>query len=521
MDKRKRYGIRITSLVMSFITTISFAGCSVKKNDSKYDGSKVLTTNSYSDEVIDNNEKDDIIITDTDGKELTTEEVKTRIDSEVRKTTSNNVNNTNNIDNKSVTKSLDSILKELDDNTMKFSPEIRSYLTDLVKNAYNNYDNLASVLCESSLPDKCTFLEEKIINPLKNVDSIDIIANDDPSFYELKSKYDTSRWLEDEKKIIVFCDGYNEDNYPQILMEEIIHSGQEKLNTAKLGYSEYCIFAEGEANSYAWPLTFGKINNSGIEMFYDDESMDNTNYGYGTGYFHYALATKYYMYLLTLTDYDTVNKFKKTLNSSVITDKLSELYGIDGAEFYNEMKEVIVDSASSIYDKRTPQMVYCEKVYNTCMNKKISNISNTKEAKEMLELYRYMNIQYGYEYSCYDEDNEIYVDKTNEKINKLETINNLYNKCKKYDAFSVSDNETKDKEAFYAFVCPERISDENIYFISCKNATIKLEEDNLIVSNNLGTYKTNINNLSSKTVNSNYNYLDNFTNLNNVKSKTK
>ena len=198
MDKRKRYGIRITSLVMSLITTISFAGCSVKKNDSKYDGSKVLTTNSYSDEAIDNNEKDDIIITDADGKELTTEEVKTRIDNEVRKTTSNNVNNTNNIDNTSVTKSLDSILKELDDNTTKFSPEIRSYLTDLVKNAYNNYDNLANVLCESSLPDKCTFLEEKIINPLKNVNSIDIIANNDPDFYELKSKYHTSRWIEKE-----------------------------------------------------------------------------------------------------------------------------------------------------------------------------------------------------------------------------------------------------------------------------------------------------------------------------------
>ena len=82
MDKRKRYGIRITSLVMSLITTMSFAGCSVKKNDGKYDGSKVLTTNSYSDEVIDNNEKDGIIITDSDGKELTTEEVKTRIETE-------------------------------------------------------------------------------------------------------------------------------------------------------------------------------------------------------------------------------------------------------------------------------------------------------------------------------------------------------------------------------------------------------------------------------------------------------
>ena len=35
--------------------------------------------------------------------------------------------------------------------------------------------------------------------------------------------------------------------------------------------------------------------------------MNNANYGYGTGYFYCALATKYYMYLLTLTDYDTVN----------------------------------------------------------------------------------------------------------------------------------------------------------------------------------------------------------------------
>ncbi len=512
MKKRKTYGIRIVGAVMALITAISFAGCSAKKNDSKIDGSKDLTTDSYSDKTTGDNEKNDITVTESDGNKPTASEA---VNSKDGKLSSGNAGNANNA---GAVKSLDSILKELENNTAKFSPDVRSYLKDLVKNAYNNYDNLADVLCKSSLPDKCTFLEEKIINPLKRVNSIEIISSDNPDFYELKREYETSRWLEDEKKIIVFCDGYNENNYPQILMEEIIHSGQEKLNTAKLGYSEYCIFAEGEANSFAWPLTFGKINNSGIEIFYDDESMNNTNYGYGTAYFTHALATKYYMYLLTLTDYDTVNKFKKTLDSDVITDKISKLYGIDGAEFYNEMKDVIADAVSDIYDKRTPQMVYCEKVYNTCMNKKISNIGNAKEAKEVLNLYRYMNIQYGYEYSFYDEKNDIYVDKTNEKTGNLKTIDNLYNKCKKYGAFGVSDNSTKDKKAFHAFVSPERNSDENIYFISCSNAAVKLEGDNLTVSNNLGTYQTNINDLSSKTIKSNYNYLDKFTDLNNVKS---
>lgn len=513
MDKKKKYGIRITSLVMSLITTISFAGCSVKKNDSKYDGSKVQTTNSYSDEIISDNEKDDIIITDSNDNELTTSEAITKINNEITKVNSNN--------SVTSTKSLDYILKELDSNTVQFSADVRNYLNDMIKNAYNNYDNLSNTLCQSKLPDKCTFLEEKIINPLKNVNSIDIITSSDPNFYELKSKYGTSRWIESEGKIIVFCDSYNEENYPQIIMEEIIHSGQEKLNTSNLGYSEYCIFAEGEANSYSWPLTFGKINNSGIDMFYDDESMNNTNYGYGTGYFTHALASKYYMYLLSLLDYDTVNEFKKTLDSSVITDKLSKLYGIDGKEFYDEMNEVIADSASSIYDKRTPQMVYCEKIYNKCINQKINSINSKDSAKDVLDLYRYMNIQYGYEYTCYDEESELYVDKTNDKINYLETINNLYNKCNKYGAFSVSDNMNKDKEAFYAYVCPERNDDEKIYFISCKNANVKLEGDNLIVSNNLGTYKTNINNLSSCTVKENYNYLNNFENLNNIKSKTR
>ena len=520
MNKKKKYGIRITSLAMSLITTISFAGCSVKKKDNKYGGSEVITSNSYSNKEI-NNYDEDLIISTSNDMELTTTEIKTEINNEVRKNTSNNTNSINDTNNVSITKSLDSILEELNNNTARFSPDIRKYLNDLVKNAYNNYDDLKSTLCVSNLPDKYTFLEKKIINPIKNINSIDIISSNNPDFYELKSKYHTSRWLETEKKIIVFCDSYNEDEYPQILMEEIIHSGQEKLNTSKLGYAEYCIFAEGEANSYSWPLTFGKINNSAVDIFYDDESMNNTNYGYGTGHFTHALASKYYMYFLTLTDYDTVNEFNKTLDSSVIIDKLSKMYGVDGDKFYNSMKEVIVDSTSSIYDKRTPQMVYCEKIYNDCMNKKISNISNTKEAKEMIELYRYMNIQYGYEYSYYDEINDVYINKTNEKIGNLETINNLYNKCKEYNAFSICDNDVKDKQAFYAFVCPERNSNENIYFISCKNATIKLEEDNLIVSNDLGTYKTNINNLSSKTVNSNYNYLDNFTNLDDIKSKTK
>ena len=181
------------------------------------------------------------------------------------------------------------------------------------------------------------------------------------------------------------------------------------------------------------------------------------------------------------------------------------------------MKDVIADSAYSIYDKRTPQMINSKKVYNTCMNKKISNIRNAKEAKELLELYRYMSIQYGYEYSFCDE-NDVYTDKTDERIGNKKTIDNLYNKCKKYGVFSVSDDSAKDKKAFYAFVCPERNSDEIIYFISCSNATVKLDGDNLTVSNNLGTYQTNINDLSSKTINSNYNYFDKFAALNNVKS---
>ena len=505
MKKRKTYGIRIIGAAMALVTAISFAGCSAKKND----GSKGVTTKSN---ITGDSEKDDIItVTESDSNKPTASEAVNSKDGK----SSGNAGNANNA---GTVKSLDSILKELEKNTAKFSPNVRSYLKDLVKNAYNNYDNLADVLCKSSLPDKCTFLEEKIINPLKRVNSIDIISSDNPNFYELKSEYGTSRWIEEEKKIIVFCDSYSEDKYPQILTEEIIHSGQEKLNTSKLGYAEYCIWGEGEANSFAWPLTFGKINNSGLEIFYDDESMNNSNYGYGTAYSVHALATKYYMYLLSLTDYDTVNKFMKTLKSDVITDKLSKLYGIDGAEFYNEMKDVIADAVSEIYDKRTPQMVYCEKVYNTCMNKKISNIGNAKEAKEVLNLYRYMNIQYGYEYSFYDEKNDIYVDKTNEKTGNLKTIDNLYNKCKRYGVFNVSDNSTKDKKAFHAFVSPERNSDENIYFISCSNAAVKLDGDNLTVSNNLGTYQTNINDLSSKTIKSNYNYLDNFSNLNNVKS---
>ena len=504
MKKIKMYSIKIICVIMSLVITISFAGCSAKKN-----GGKDLTTASSGDATADN-EKDGT--TASDGNITSTAEDKTETDGKDEKVSSDNTSKASGI------KTLDGLLKELDKNTAKFSPDVRSYLRDLVKNAYNNYDNLADVLSENGLPDKCTFLLDKIINPLKRVDTIDIISNNDPDFYDLKSEYETSRWMEDKKKIIVFCDSYNEDHYPQILMEEIIHSGQGRLNKASLGYSEYCIFGEGEANSFSWPLTYGKIDSSGIEMFYDDESMNNSHYGYGTGYFTHALASKYYMYLLALTDYDTVNEFKNTLNSKVIADKISKLYGIDGAAFYGNMLEVMADSASSIYDKRTSQMVYCEKMFDTCMNKKINNISNAKEARDMLKLYRYMNIQYGYTYIAYDERNDIYADKTEEKVEISKTIENLYNKCKKYGVFSVSDDSKKNKKAFYAFVFPNRNEDEKIYFISCSNATVKLSGDYLTVSNNLGTYQTNINDLNSKTVDSKYNYLDKFTNLNDVKS---
>ena len=272
MDKRKKYGIRITSLAMSLITTISFAGCSIKENDAKYDRSKIITTNSYSDVIEEENEKDNVLVSQEDNKENSKEETTANV---------NNANVTvivNNSTNNNI-KSIDTLLNDLNKNTKQFSSDMQEYLKCLVVNAYNNYDELSNVLCQNGFPDKYTFLEEKIIEPLKNIETIDIISNDNPEFYELKSEYGTSRWIEEEKKIIVFCDSYNVDKYPQILMEEIIHSSQKKLNTTGMGYAEYCIFAEGEANSYCWPLTFGKINNSGVDIFYDDSSMNNTNYG--------------------------------------------------------------------------------------------------------------------------------------------------------------------------------------------------------------------------------------------------
>ena len=123
MDKRKKYGIRITSLAMSLITTISFAGCSIKKNDAKYDGSKIITTNSYSDVVEEQNEEDDILVSQEDSIKNSKEETTANV---------NNANVTvivNNSTNNNI-KSIDTLLNDLNKNTKQFSSRDISYICE-------------------------------------------------------------------------------------------------------------------------------------------------------------------------------------------------------------------------------------------------------------------------------------------------------------------------------------------------------------------------------------------------------
>lgn len=98
MKERKMYGIRIIAAFMSFVTVISFAGCSAKKSE----GSKGLTTESN---ITGDNEKNGITVTEPDGNKPTATGA---VNSKDGKSSSDNSSKTNNA---SATKSLDSILK--------------------------------------------------------------------------------------------------------------------------------------------------------------------------------------------------------------------------------------------------------------------------------------------------------------------------------------------------------------------------------------------------------------------------
>ena len=454
MSKFENIPIRITSLSLAALMALGLSGCKTNKEKSQFisESSSIVI------------EADDYFVS--------------------------NKKDTNEISN------YDELLATLKTNASQFDTDTQQELEELFNIIYTNYDNVSDLLKFNGFPSKDDLIMEKFIEPLKNIKFIKTIKQGDENFLDNLDRIGgASCYKKEENGIyLVYWGSESEAERHRVLFEEIIHSTQKELTESDtMDGCDYYIFGEGEANAISGLLVEDKINNTNSFLFYDENNKNHEYCNHGIGGYHYTLASKYYMYLVTLVGYDTVNSFKENTDSKIISDKLTNLYGIDGIEYYDNMKKVIADAFSDITDKRTDMFVENEQIYYRCLDKRLSYINTEEETKDFFDLYRYMINQYGSEYNEYDENGN-YIDKTSTKFDRSAIEEKLFNKMVSFKIFdNLSESKNNQKAIFYALLYPKRKYDESCYPSSLKKCNVSYDGENVIIEYGKDCFVTNLN----------------------------
>ena len=458
--KKNNHGVKITSVVVSAIIAITSISYTLNKKESN----DITTT----------------IITSTGANQ---------IDDKYN----NNISIEDILETKFETYSYEELVDKLQCSSKKFDRQTQKYLENLVQIVYKNGTNLDGILNQIFNFEVSNFIMENIIKPLDEIKNIEIVSYDD---YDRLSELDYRTYYDSEKDKIVICNESEIFNY-QRLLEELMHVNQtDILSTSEDGkefdYADYCIFGEGEANVISWPLAYGTICNDSVCVMYSDENYSDESIIFGTGY-SYSAATKYYMYLTTLLGKDIMNEAKSSHDVSVITNALKEMYGISSGDFYDKMKDVVVDLMNNIDNKRTHMLAPIENIYFKCLEQKLERIDNQKELIEFFNMYRYINIQYGFIYNEFDENSNI-IDKTDVVIDQS-IENKLFEKLEEYSVLSSlsSDVETR-KKIFDSVINPVKYDGNNIYPVSLESVSILYDEElhSVLLSYNGDTIVTSV-----------------------------
>lgn len=378
--------------------------------------------------------------------------------------------------------SYEQLIANLNENTKRFDPELQAYVKEIVSIAYQNAGELSDVLRSVGVPDREVLLNEKVVKSLGKIDRLRIIHQEDDDYYPLYQKYTASRYVEEENAIYVFIVDWNSWEQVQIVLEELIHAGQDAIGGKSLSYSFFEILTEGEANLYAWPMGFGNINNDSLDFMYFKDNDDDLFQMYGAGYHDHAVASKYYVYLLSLVGYKTMNAlYYDGVDMKAVADKLTQLYKIDGEHFLSLMDDVMVDLASSIPDARTNMMLEVEKTYNKCLMQKVSKLSSKEEVEAFLNLYRFINLQFGTRHSYHDPEKDTYQDVTAEDsyLSRASLESVLFEKAKSFGILEdlVSgwpEEETTQKQIFEMLVDSPRPKEDRLNFYSVEISASKI-----------------------------------------------
>ena len=136
-------------------------------------------------------------------------------------------------------------------NISKFDNNIKEKLTDVYTKLVKNIKSYDFYFRICGYPNCYSYINEKFVKPIGDLSFIKEIPENDPSYDELLSKYESSCYVPDENGIYVFDASFkDEEEIRLILAEEVVHSGQHVLDKFD-GFGDYLILGEGEANIVA------------------------------------------------------------------------------------------------------------------------------------------------------------------------------------------------------------------------------------------------------------------------------
>lgn len=395
----------------------------------------------------------------------------------------------------------DEMLKNLDRNLSKFDASIGRYIKELVRLAYKNYGQLYEVFSLTGMPDGASLINEKIVKPISTLDHISLYREGDKGYDELYEQYRTCVFTEEypngnlERNIYLLINGMNAFQLSQIVLEELIHSGQTKIYGSNASSYMINLRTEGQANAYSCSLPTGLVDNQYLDCFYKDKDMDEYIVGYGLGFQKHSFLSKYNVQLLALFGFKGLEEM--TFDEETIAAKLNAMYGADGEKYIECILSVIdaFDNNELYSPESISKEIEITNIFLDCLKQKAELIDNKEDAADFINMYKYLKAQYGDLYSVYQTETDEYYYKTDDLIRYKEIEDLLFEKNKEYGVYPQINSYENAREIFGAlfYSCYDEI--DCFMPISIKDAQIKYnpQTDTLkITKKDVASYQVNV-----------------------------
>lgn len=376
-----------TGLTLVVVATGFSIGAKLKKQ-SPYEGATMTTTYTYSDET--NKDVEDVTLDSNDVMEKYTSTNNLSNENTTKKYTyiDNEIKDNKTYDLMSYSKKLDEICSK-----KNYDKGVKETINSVVKKLYDNYDSMYEIYKRYGLPTKDEYISKFLTTIENNIDTIKFVDPNENSKSSQELDGSKGIFFFENKKILINS-SYDEKQKEETIVHEIEHSTQKELydNCRNLNYGIYKVFLEGEASNTSTLLyNTLQFNN---KMYFCDNNIDYFLSGASSS--SNALFSKYHHMLMTLTDYDTMQDYKKDMNEKKLIDKIEENYEIDGEKLFECIGECVNENINNYgSEKFVKSMCEIENIYLKCIKSDITKISSKEDALNLMNMYRHYKMQYS------------------------------------------------------------------------------------------------------------------------------